>query len=47
MSGKMCRLCFGKKSKVIGILTTKGVKLNIASAIRMHLLDEVNRRFRI
>lgn len=39
----MCRLCFEKKSKSIGIFTTKGIRLNVANTVRAHFPDEVNR----
>lgn len=37
----MCRLCFKEKSNSFGIFTTKGFMMGLASAIRMHFLDEV------
>lgn len=41
MSGNICRLCFEKKTRPIGIFTGKGIKLNIAEIIRTHFPDEV------
>lgn len=47
MTVKMCRLCFEEKSEMIGIFTTKGVKLNVAIVIRAHFPDDVNKRIRL
>lgn len=42
MNEKICRLCFEKKTRPIGIFTAKGIKLKIAAIIRKHFSDEVN-----
>lgn len=46
MVKKICRLCFKKATKPIGIFSATGIKLNIAEILRIHFADEVNGRFR-
>lgn len=42
MAEKVCRVCFKKATKTIGIFSAKGIKLNIVEILRLHFLDEVN-----
>lgn len=42
MNEKICRLCFEKKTRPIGIFTAKGIELKIAAIIRKHFSDEVS-----
>lgn len=43
MARNICRLCFEEKASSIGIFSSKGFLLGVASAIRMHFLDEVKK----
>lgn len=41
MEKNICRLCFDEKNSSIGLFTAQGFLLGVASAIRLHFLDEV------
>lgn len=41
MAAALCRLCYEVKPATVDIFSEKGFLLGIASAIRMHLMDEV------
>lgn len=41
MVKKICRLCFKKAKKLIGIFKAKGIELDIAKILRLHFPDEV------
>lgn len=41
MSDQLCRLCYEKKSELIGIFTVNGLGMNIAQTIHSHFPDNV------